>query len=430
MLIMAILCVLGIISGIIPLIVQGINKLQISGELRNDLKPARTGIGKSIITMQYAISIALIVAVIVISRQTRYAIESGMGVKNENLICFTNVHTIAQQKFEVFKQELLKYNSVDLVSAMFEPPGGETNDMFQFKMEGFVPDETNPTDSYIGIFPCDYSFPAIFSFNFLSGRSYSEWNEDNDGSGEYIINESAMKRLNFTDPEEIIGKEFKLITNIEGIEIPDGNIIGVVKDFHLSNIRKKIEPLVFFKQKELWLINFVVSIKQGLKTEAINDIQSTWTKMFPGYPFEYEYVSSIYKNLYRTERIQSVLLSVFTIISMFICSMGLLGMSLLTIRYRTKEIGLRKINGAGITGIMLMLNMDIIKWVILSFLISIPFAYYAMNKWLENYAYTANLRWWIFILAGIIAILIALLTVSVQSWRAASKNPVDTLRYE
>ena len=282
----------------------------------------------------------------------------------------------------------------------------------------------------IGVFPCDYSFASIFNLKFLSGNNFSEKNEDNEGSGEYIINESAMKRLHYTDPDEIIGKEFGLISNIDGIKIPTGKIIGVVKDFHLSSIKKEIEPLVLFKRKDLWLMNFVVSFQPGMQIKALTDIESVWTKMFPEYPFQYEYVSSMYKNVYKTELLQAKLLSIFTFIALFICSMGLLGLSLLTTQRRTKEIGIRKINGAKISEMMIMLNWDFIKWIMISFVIAIPLAFFAMNKWLDNFAYKTTLSWWIFALAGLAAMFIALITVSVQSWKAASSNPVEALRYE
>jgi putative ABC transport system permease protein len=152
--------------------------------------------------------------------------------------------------------------------------------------------------------------------------------------------------------------------------------------------------------------------------------------MFPGYPFQYEFVDSIYKNVYKTELLQARLLSLFTFIALFICSMGLLGMSLLTTQRRTKEIGLRKINGASTGEMLLMLNWDFIKWIIFSFVLAIPLSFYAMHKWLENFAYKTDLSWWIFALAGLSAITIAALTVSVQSWKASVCNPVDTLRYE
>ena len=421
---------LSILSGILPLLKQGISNLKTSPDHQYKNNHGRRGMSKSIIVMQYAISIALIVAVIIIRRQTDYALDRSMGVETGNLICFENVHSDVQRRFELFKEELLKYNSIEFVSAMLDPPGGEANDMFQFRMEGYIKNETNKADDYIGILPCDYSFASIFNLNFLSGSNFSENNEDNESSGEYIINESAMRRLNYTDPGKITGKGFKLISNIEGIDIPAGKIIGVVEDFHLSSIKKKIEPLVLFKRKELWLINFIVSFRPGMQTKAIKDIESVWAKMFPGYPFQYAYISSMYENVYKTELLQAKLLSIFTFMALFICSMGLLGLSLLTTQRRTKEIGLRKINGAGIGELMIMLNWDLTKWIIISFVTAIPFAFIAMNKWLENFAYKTTLSWWIFALAGLTAMIIALLTVSWQSWKAASRNPVEALRCE
>lgn len=421
---------LSLLSGIFPLIKQGISSIKISSDSKYENRTGRKGLSKSIIVLQYAISITLIAAVIVIQHQTGYAIKRSMGAGNENLICFKDVHTSAQSKFEVFKKELLKYNSIEFVSAMMDAPGGEANDMFQFKMEGYTVNETISADNSIGVLPCDYSFASIFNMKFLGGENFSEKNEDNEGSGEYIINESAMKRLHYTNPGEITGKEFKLITNIDGIDIPTGKITGVVEDFHLSSIKKKTEPLVMFKRKDLWLINFVVSFRPGMQKQAISDIENVWGKMFPGYPFQYEYVNSMYKDVYKAERLQSKLLTIFTIMALFICSMGLLGLSLLTTQRRTKETGLRRINGAGISELMLMLNWDLIKWIIISFVIAIPLSYYAMDRWLESFAYKINLNWWIFALAGLTAVVIALLTISVQSWKAASRNPVEALRYE
>ena len=421
---------LGILAGILPLIEQLINDIKSSLDYKNKSNLNRKGISKSLIVLQYAISIALIVAVFVIQRQTNYALNSSLGVEANNLICFERVHTNVQGKFEIFKEELLKHNSIKSVSAMFEPPGGEANDMFLFTMEGYNTSEIENADNRIGIFSCDYSFASIFNLNFLSGNDFSEKNVDNQGSGEYIINESAMRRLNYTDPNEITGKEFGLVYNNGGIEIPTGKIIGVVEDFHLSSIKRVIEPLVFFKRKEIWLMNFVVSFQPGKQTKALTDIESVWAKLFPEYPFQYKYVSSMYEKVYTTELLQAKLLSVFTFIALFICSMGFLGLSLLTTQRRIKEIGIRKVNGAKISEIMIMLNWDFIKLIMISFLLAIPFAYFAMNKWLENYAYKTALSWWIFALAGLVAILIALITVSVQSWQAASRNPVEALRYE
>jgi putative ABC transport system permease protein len=340
------------------------------------------------------------------------------------------VHTSIQQKFEVFKQELLKFNSIESVSAMFEPPGGEANDMLKFKMEGYTRDESKKNDDMIGVFPCDYSLAEIFRLNFLAGETFSGKNEDNEGSGEYVINESAMKRLHYTDPGKIVGSEFQILFDVPEIRIPAGKIIGVIEDFHLSGIRKVTEPLVLFKRKDLWLINFVVAFRPGMEPAALGDIKGVWTKMFPEYPFQYAFVSSMYRNIYKTELLEAGLLSIFTLIALFICSMGLLGMSLLTTQRRTKEIGIRKINGAGTGEMMIMINWDFHKWIIISFALAIPFAYIAMNKWLESFAYRINLGWEIFALACLSSVMIAVITVSAQSWKASSTNPVRALRHE
>ncbi|WP_167618732.1 ABC transporter permease [Maribellus sediminis] len=427
-LIVILFSLLGILSGLQPVLKQNFDRLFSSLRNSKPLFSKSVSVNKGIIVFQYTFAIALIVAVLIISRQTNFAMKSSMGGQEDNIVCFESVHASVQQKFDVFKAELLKYNSIESVSAMMEPPGGEANDMFAFDLEGYEQEENSMEK--LGVFPCDYSFASLFDLTFLSGTNFSADNADAEGSGEYIINEAAMHQLGYADPDLIVGKEFQLISPVPAITIPKGKITGVVKDFHLSSIKKKVRPLVFFKRENLWLLNFVVSYKPGMKEEAVRDMQTVWTKLFPAYPFNYEYVGTMYKAVYKTEILQARLLSVFTLLSIFICSMGLLGLSLLISQQRTKEIGIRKVNGANVLEILGMLNRDFVKWIVLAFVIATPAAWYAMNKWLENFAYKTNLSWWIFALAGLLALGIALLTVSFQSWRAATRNPVESLRYE
>lgn len=432
LLIVAVILIFGLLTllaGIIP-VMKWSDRVMTLTDLMNKEKLNRKSLSRVMIVLQYAVSTALIIAVIVIIRQTNYALKSTMGGNNSTLICFRNVHSEIQSKFTVFKQELLKNGSVEMVSAMLEPPGGEASDKFEFKMEGYVPDQNDKSDNYIGVFPVDYSFASVFKLPFISGSNFSEKNEDNEGSGEYIINESAVRRLKYSNPADIIGKEFRLITNIPTIDLPEGRIIGVVKDFHLKDIKNKVEPLVMFKRKDLWLINFIVSFQPEMKDRALADIEKVWNDMFPGYPFQYEYLDSIYQDVYGTELLESALLTIFTVIALFICSMGLLGMSLLSTSKRIKEIGLRKINGAGRNELMVMMNSDMLKWIILAYFIAVPVAFIAMERWLGNFAYKTDLSWWIFILSGIASFAIALMTVSVQTWKTANTNPVEALRYE
>ncbi|MCK3682907.1 ABC transporter permease [Maribellus sp. YY47] len=418
---------LGILAGLQPVLRQSIGKIYRPS--RNLFHRNKITINRGIIISQYTFAIVLIAAVIVISRQTHYALSNSMTPKDDNLICFESVHASVQQKFELFKEELLKHPTIESVSAMMEPPGGEANDQFGYELEGHEP-PTEESQNRIGVFPCDYSFASIFNLEFLAGKNFTESNADVEGSGEYIINETAMHLLNYDDASQIIGKNFKLFSPGTPIQLPEGKIIGVVNDFHLSSIKKRVEPLVMFKRDKLWLLNFVVSYQPGMRETALADIQSVWKELFPAYPFSHEHVGAMYRNVYRTELLQARLLTIFTIISIFISSMGLLGISLLVAQQRVKEIGIRKVNGAQVSEILAMLNRSFVKWVIIAFVIATPLAWLAMDKWLENFAYKTGLSWWIFALAGALALGIALLTVSVQSWKAATRNPVEALRYE
>jgi putative ABC transport system permease protein len=415
-----------VLSGIQPVIKQGFEKM-LPGH--NLLKTKSVFVSKGIIITQFTFVIVLIVSVLVISRQTHFALSKSMGAQQNNTICFESVHSNVQKKFELFKAELLKHNTIETVSAMIDPPGGESNNMFPFELEGYSSPANEQTER-IGVLPCDYSFPSLFNLHFLSGEDFSDKNIDVEDSGEFILNEAALRYFNFGSANEAIGKRINLKPPSSDIEIPSGTIIGVVKDFHLSSLKTKVKPLVLFKRDQLWLINFVVAYKSGMRDAALADMKSVWDKLFPEYPFAYNEVGNLYRNVYKAELLQVRLLSLFTIISFLICCMGLLGLSLLAAQQRTKEIGIRKVNGARIWEVMAMLNRDFLKWVAIAFVIATPIAWYAMNRWLQNFAYKTELSWWIFALAGLIAMGIALLTVSWQSWRAARRNPVEALRDE
>jgi len=331
---------LALLAGIQPVFTQRLEKQAPGKNIPHGLV-----LNRGIIVVQFAFAIVLIIAVMVISKQTRFALNQSLGAQNENIICFESVHTNVQQKFELFKEELLRHNTIESVTAMMEPPGGEANDMFPFELEGYSPDNAKQYER-IGVFPCDYSFPGLFKLEFLAGENFSEKNTDADGSGEFIINKAALNYLNYSEPGDIIGKRFKLNFTSPGIEIPRGRIIGIVNDFHLSGIKKKVGPLVLFKRDSLWLINFVVAYKPGMRDVAIEDIKTVWEQLFPAYPFDYDHVDSMYRDVYKLELLQAGLLAIFTLISLFICCIGLLGLSLLVAQQRVKEIGIRKVNGA------------------------------------------------------------------------------------
>lgn len=418
--------ILILIVGILPVVKQTITKIRLNSSSDIALLSSVKKTGGGLMILQYSFSIILIISVIVIARQTNFLLENSLGNQSDNIIYIES----AQGKFQIFREELLRHNSINSVSAMFTKFGGESNDMFPFKLEGYQMEEKNNRKERIGVFPCDYSFPSFFNLQFLSGNDFSNKIEDNDGSGEYIINEAALKRLGYSNPFDIIGKNFQVNSIVPEVKIPKGKIIGVVKDFHLSTMKKKVVPLVMFKMKETWISSNVVSFKPEMQNQAIDAIKAVWAEIYPEHTLHYEKVGNMYENVYKTELLQAKLLSVFTFIAIFICSMGLLGLTLLSTQQKTKEIGIRKVNGAKIYEILTMLNSNFVKWVAIAFIISCPIAWYAMKRWLESFAYKTELSWWIYIIAGIFTLITALLTVSWQSLRAARMNPVEALRYE
>ena len=233
-----------------------------------------------------------------------------------------------------------------------------------------------------------------------------------------LVNESFVKEMELEEP---VGSKVTFLDK-------DVTIIGVVKDFYVSSLHQEIEPSMLSNMP--W--NVCVNIKiSDLNIETtIATIEKTWKEFLPEVPFEYNFLNENYDDLYKAETELSLLIRVFSMLAVFIACLGLFGLISYSTVQRKKEIGIRKINGAKIAEILSMLNKDFIKWVAIAFVVACPIAYYAMNKWLENFAYKTALSWWIFALAGVLALGIALLTVSWQSWRAATRNPVEALRYE
>lgn len=415
--------VLGMFAGIYPVLRRGFRTITLGGSIKG--RPT-ANTHKVLLISQFALAMVLLVGVFVISQQTNYALSNSMGATKDDVISIPFVHAEVQKDFQVFKSELLKQGSIRAVSAMMAPPGGEANDMFPFTMQG-APDAAH---KFIGIFSCDYSFANVFQLPFLSGRNFTESKRDEEGNGEYIINATALNDLGFQDPGAVLGKSFALISPVADVTLPKGKIIGVVEDFHLSGLQTKVAPLVLFKRENSWLENIAISFNPLSKTEAEASIKKTWEELFPNYPLSYFQVSTLYNTVYKTELLQKNLILIFALIAMLVSAMGILGLSLMVAQRRFKEIGIRKVNGANISEILVLLNIDFLKWLVLAFLIAVPIAYLGANKWLETFAYRIDLNLWMFLLAGGITISITMLTVTWNSYKAAKQNPVKSLRTE
>ncbi|HET6555683.1 MAG TPA: FtsX-like permease family protein [Prolixibacteraceae bacterium] len=265
----------------------------------------------------------------------------------------------------------------------------------------------------------DQDFINIYDLKLLAGRNFEHPFQGI--INQLIINESAVKYLGFKDASEALGKE---LIGDQG----NAHVIGVVRDFNQRSLKQLPQPIAFSNAP--WNQYFSIKVNQGKLDRFIPYLEKAWNQQFPGNPIRYFFLRDYFNNQYQDDQKFAQFFQLFSLLAIFIACLGLLSMSTFTISRRTKEIGVRRVNGANIGEILVLLNKDFVRWVFLAFIIATPLAWFTMHLWLENFAYKTDLSWWIFVLSGMLALGIALLTVSWQSWKAATRNPVEALRYE
>jgi putative ABC transport system permease protein len=406
------------------------------------------------LVLQFCLAIIAIAATFVLSKQIAHINNLHPASQNSNMLVIRYNRWDVSKQYDILKSELLKNPDITDVTCALEEPGGDINDSSPVEMEGIPVNDKQP----LNIFTVDTNFFTFLNIKPLAGTTKfgdipgAEWEQEaieinmykeynllpekvaafektlESRKGKYILNMSALRLLGISNPEEAIGKKFRLKFFIPCLT-PDGEVIGVVPDFHYTDMHKLERPLVIFANKS-FSSNFIISFVPARQKEALATINGVWKKLFPEFPLEYSYINDSYRGVYTMEYNQSRVLSLFALISILLSALGIFAIASFNIQQRTKEIGIRKVNGAKIGDVLMMLNGTYIRWMGIAFLIAVPVTYYAMNKWLENFAYKTALSWWIFALAGLLALIVALLTISWQSWRAATRNPVEALRYE
>jgi len=357
---------------------------------------------------QLASSVALIICSLIIIRQMNYITNKPIGLDKE--VIEIKIPSQYKDKASVLKNELLKTSSVNSVSVVGASPVLEHFLVaLKYQQDG-IEKQYSPAG-----FSGDENYLDVLGIELVAGTGFSETLSGN--TNKCLINES-FARL-FKD-QNLIGK------GMPGME--DMIVTGIVKDFHYSDLKSIVEPaFISFDNKGGHLL---VKAAEDQIQEARNAISSIWLEMIPDYPVNMESVGDRFEWFHRKNTNFIMLIGSCALISLFLSMIGLFALSYQKTRSRTKEIGVRKINGATISGIMAMINKDFARWVLIAFIIAVPAAWYAMHRWLENYAYRTEAKWWIFALSGMLVLAVVLLTVSFQSYRAAAKNPVESLRYE
>ena len=357
-----------------------------------------------LIIFQFLAFILLFSVAIVIEKQVKYSENKGQGFNSSNVMLIKLNDTELRSKLSVIKSRLESNpHVVKFAISSFTPPSeGFINLELQEKSTGKVIKEEG---LFVGA-----DLIELLQIPVLEGSSFKNATTQ---QNELIINETAAKKYRVRVGDKLGPVQIK----------------GIVKDFHVHSLHTPIKPVLIFKMNDDGCYELAIRT-DGHNDEIIKDVKKIWTEVSPTSFLEYEMLTDRIASFYTKERNQVKSITFFTSLAIFLAIIGLLGYVSLTTAKRTKEIGIRKVNGAHIGEILMMLNRGFIKWVVISFVIACPISYYAMHQWLQNFAYKTELSWWVFALAGIVAVTVAVLTVSWQSWRAATRNPVESLRYE
>ncbi|GAB3542347.1 ABC transporter permease [Spirosoma fluminis] len=366
---------------------------------------------KGLVVFQFVLSMLMIVGTVVVYRQIQYIQTKNLGFDRENLIQVKSEGALVQN-YQTFKQELLRMPGIRSITHMQTSPlynGNTTDGVDWVGKNPSVAIQFNNTG--VG-----YDFVSTMKLKLVRGRDFSpSFGTD---STNYLINESAAKRLGYKDP---IGQPLSFGRR-------PGKIVGLVKDFHFNSLHVPIRPLIIRLTEHWNYDNILIRPQPGQTKQALASLEALYRDMNPKLPFSYFFVDSEYETLYRSETVVSTLTTVFAGLAIFIACLGLFGLAAFTAEQRTKEIGVRKVLGASVASIVALLSKDFLKLVVIAILIASPVAGYVMHQWLQNYEYRITIGWWMFALAGSLAIGIALLTVSFQSIKAALMNPVKSLK--
>jgi ABC-type antimicrobial peptide transport system permease subunit len=368
---------------------------------------------KALVIFQFAMSVFLVIAMIVVYKQLKYIQTKNLGYDRDNLI-YIPVEGDLVKNYELFKQEALSNTAITNVSKMRNSPTAIFHHTGSVSWPGKDPNLTvSFADGVVG-----YDFVKTMNLQMLAGRDFSkDYGSDSVG---FLLNETAVNKIGFKDA---VGKTMNWGSH-------DGKVIGVMKDFHFNSLHETIEPLIMRLDENWTWGTILVRIKAGKTKEAITSLQRICKQLNPKFPFTYQFSDLEYAKLYQSEAVVSKLANIFAFLAIFISCLGLFGLATFTAEQRTKEIGVRKVLGASSSSIVKLLSVNFLKPVILAFLIAFPVAWYVMHKWLQNYAYKIDMNWLMFVFAGLLTISIALITVSYQSIKAAIMNPVKSLRTE
>lgn len=414
--------IIGILSGIYPaLFMSSFKPVQTLKGLFK-VKGSSISFRKILVVFQFAISIVLIITTIIVFQQLRYMQETSLGYDKEHLLTLPYYNSINPQ-YETFRNELMQNASIKDVARSSRIPTGRLLDANGAST--MVGDSLRPVTADIKFLAADYDFIPTYGIHVAAGRNFSRaYSMD---TTNFILNEAAIKAIGWKSPQDAVGKDFQYGGR-------KGHVIGVIEDFHFESLRQKIVPIVLenspVSPTDSRFNNLSIKVAGNNIPGALATVEKTWRKYLPEVPYQYSFLDEKFTKLYEAEQRQGTIFTVFACIAIFIACLGLFGLSAFAITQRVKEIGVRKVLGANVGSIVTLLSKDFLKLVLIAAIIAFPIAWYAMAHWLRDFAYRVNIQWWVFVLSAILALIVALTTVSFQAIKAALANPVKSLRTE
>lgn len=413
--------IIGLLSGLYPSMI--ISGMSLNVSLKNSLAVKNSSVPLSVrrtlIIIQFVISLVLIIGTLVMTRQLNYFMTKDLGFNKEAILLVTLPES-NKDKLPILKANLLKYPEIDKVSF------GTRSPLADWKVNNAINHPSIERDHYYAnLKTADEDYLDLYELCIIAGQNFSSVKNN----GDVVVNRKMTKLFGFSYPEEALGEKFEY--GGAGTML---TIVGVVEDFHAQSLQKRMENVIFgnfsFVINEMAVkINSTVLNSNGYQ-ESIKKVKTEWDGIFPDDILNYTFFDEKIASLYEEEKNTSNLIRLFAIIAIMIGSLGLFGLISYIISQKTKEIGIRKVNGAKVSEILVLLNKDFMIYFAIAFTIACPIAYYTMDKWLQNFAYKTELSWWLFALAGCITMAISLLTVSGQTYSAATRNPVEALRSE
>jgi len=411
--------IISFISGIYPsMILSGFSPITV---LKNRFAmpgKSSTILRKGLVVFQFTTSIILIICTIVIAKQSRYFHNKELGFNKESVVEI-GLPVTDSAKIESFRALIQNETGIQQLSFCLGAPISDNG--FGTSVE--APELSKNIDYNITFIPSDKEYFKAYGMKLLAGREFLSGEEKTLGTG-VVVNESLVKMLGYKTPAEVIGKKIRI-----GVNEYNPSIIGVTADFHTTSLHQKVGPVALMPFPYFYYAA-AVRLNPGNIKNTLTKIESAWKKVYPESVYQFKFIDETLAKRYEQESKNYNLFKAFSMISIFICCIGLWGLIAFVVVHKTKEIGIRKVLGASVNGIVMLLSKDFLKLVLIALLVASPIAWYFMDKWLQDFAYRIDISWWVFAIAGLFAVMIALMTISFQTVRTAMANPVKNLRTE